>query len=460
MATLFENNRPPLNLRRFYPLAGLPGQQQLWSWISFDVANQSFTLIINTLLFSIFFSEVVVRNPAIDDRLWALTYGASMLLCALLSPLAGAMADERAWKKRGLISTGIVCSVFTCGLALIQPGQIWLAVLLYIPANFAFSVGENFLASFLPNLAASDKVGRVSGFSWACSYGAALLLLILTAAAMLLAKRASPDQWRPFFVFAGLWFLVFLVPTLLWLREPEIPHKTHSGHNLWTIGFIRLAESAREISRYRDLALLLMASLFYATGMSVVIFFASKLAAEFGFSQVNLVLFVAVITVSGIIGTVLPTLYQDRFGHRRSTLFFLTLWMMTAAVFALYARGHEQNARIPGSTPYPVWPLWVIGNLLGFGLGSLGSSNRAFVSYLAPAGKSAETFGLWGMVFKLAAIMTFPFAWIKDVHGTPSALWVLTGFLAVGWFLTLFVNESRGHTAANADTLMTKPVES
>ena len=76
------------------------GQRQIWSWISFDVANQSFTLIINTLLFSIFFSEVVVRDPAIDDRLWALTYGSSMLLCALLSPVAGAMADERAWKRR------------------------------------------------------------------------------------------------------------------------------------------------------------------------------------------------------------------------------------------------------------------------------------------------------------------------------------------------------------------------
>jgi UMF1 family MFS transporter len=439
-----------MNLRRFYPLAAFPQQRQLWSWISFDVANQSFTLIINTLLFSIFFSQVVVRNDAIDDRLWAFTYGTSMLLCALLSPIAGAAADERAWKKRCLIGTGIICGVFTCALAFIQPGQIWLAVLLYIPANFAFSIGENFLASFLPSLGPQDQVGRVSGFSWACSYGAALLLLGLTAGAMLLCKWESPEQWRPFFIFSGLWFLVFLVPTMLWLREPPVPHTVHPGRNLLAAGFVRLAESIRNTSRYRDLAVLLGASLFYGTGMSVVIFFASKLAGEYGFTQLNLVVFVAVITVSGIIGTIIPTLYQDRLGHRRSTVIFLVVWVLTACAFAGYASLHEAHSRVPGAAPYPTWPLWIIGNLLGFGLGSLGSANRAFVGYLAPPSRSAEIFGLWGLMWKLSAIMTFPFAWIKDTMGTPSALVLLAGFLLAGLILTLFIDEERGHLAAHA----------
>ena len=437
-----------MNLRRFYPLDGFPQQRQLWSWISFDVANQSFTLIINTLLFSIFFSEVVVRNDAIDDRLWALTYGSSMLLCALFSPIAGAMADERAWKKRSLIITGTICGLFTCALAFIQPGQVWLAVALYVPANFAFSIGENFLSSFLPGLARQDEMGRVSGFSWAIAYFAALALLIATAGAMRVGKLATPDQWRPFFVFSGLWFLAFLIPTALWLKEPAIAHTVHTGKNLLTAGFVRIGESIRNVAQFRDLALLLCASLFYGTGMSVVIFFASKLAGEYGFSQVNLVVFVAVITVSGIIGTFLPTLYQDRMGHRRSTLLYLAIWIATSLAFALYAWLAEAHGRIPGAAPYPTWPLWVIGNLLGFGLGSLGASNRAFVGFLAPPSRAGEVFGLWGLMFKLAAIMTFPFAWMKDTVGTPAALLVLAAFLIAGAVITLFIDEKRGHAAA------------
>ncbi|HAB19208.1 MAG TPA: hypothetical protein DCE44_22570 [Verrucomicrobiales bacterium] len=55
---------------------------------------------------------------------------------------------------------------------------------------------------------------------------------------------------------------------------------------------------------------------------------------------------------------------------------------------------------------------------------------------------------MWGLVFKLAAIMSFPFAWIKDTTGTPAALLVLAGFLVVGFVITLFVNETRGRAAA------------
>lgn len=430
--------------RSLYPLKGLPKQGQLWSWIAFDIANQSFTLIINTLLFSIFFAQVVVRNDSVDDSLWALTFGSSMLLTALVSPLAGAAADERAWKKRCLIGSGLICGVFTCGLALVEPGQIWLAVMLYIPANFAFAIGENFLASFLPSLARQDELGRVSGFSWACAYASALLLLVLTFGAMILFGWKQVDQWRPFFVFSGLWFLVFLIPAWIWLKEPPAP-PVAERRNLVAAGFSRLKSSLRHASSHRDLMVLLVASLFYGTGMNVVVFFASKLADEYGFTEELLVGFVAVITVSGVIGTLIPMLWQDRFGHRRSTLFFLYIWLFTSLSFALYARLHDQ-ASVPED--YPTWPLWVIGNLLGFGLGALGSANRAFVGYLAPEERLAETYGLWGMVWKLSALTTFPFAWIKDRMGTPQALVLLAAFIVVGLVLTLLVDEKRGHVAA------------
>jgi MFS transporter, UMF1 family len=433
--------------RRLYPLNGYPQQKQLWSWISFDVANQSFTLLINTLLFPIFFSKVVVQDDRIDDRIWALTFGVSMLMTALLSPLAGAAADERAWKKRFLIGSGWWCGLFTCALAWIQPGQIWLAVLLYIPANFAFAIGENFLASFLPGLAKPAQLGRLSGFSWGCAYLAALLLLMVTAVAMLGLKLEATGQWRPFFVFAGLWFIAFSVPTMLWLREPGLPNKAHPGRNMIAAGMVRLTESIRNTARQKDLAILLGASLFYGTGMNVVVFFASKLAEEFGFNQVRLVLFVAVITVSGVVGTIIPTFLQDRIGHRKTVLILLSGWLVTALGFAGYAHLHAMHLASGADGDFPVWPLWLIGNLLGCGLGSLGAANRAFVGYLASPGREAETFGMWGMVWKLSAIMTFPFAWVKDTLGTPEALLLLAGFIALGWVCTLFIDEKRGVAA-------------
>jgi UMF1 family MFS transporter len=246
-----------------------------------------------------------------------------------------------------------------------------------------------------------------------------------------------------------LWFLLFTVPTFLFLNEPPVAKVAHSGRNLLSAGFLRLAESIHATSQFKDLALLLVASLFYGTAMSVVVFFASKLAVEYGFEQVDLVIFVAVITVSGIIGTIIPTLYQDRLGHRRSVVLFLVIWLMTALGFAFYAHLYDSHSRSGAVEDYATWPLWLIGNLLGFGLGSLGSANRAFVSYLAPPNREAETFGIWGLMWKLSAITTFPFAWAKDTLGTPQALLVLAGFLMVGLILTLMIDEERGFKAAN-----------
>jgi UMF1 family MFS transporter len=424
--------------------------RQLWSWISFDVANQSFTLLINTLLFPIFLSQVIVQNDSIDDRVWALAFGTSMLITAIFSPIAGAMADERACKKKWMIGTGLSCGILTCALALIDSGNLWLALLLYIPANFAFSIGENFLASFLPSLASREQVGRVSGFSWACAYTAALLLLIVTAILMLACGLQAVESWRPFFVFAGLWFIAFTIPTIIWLKEPPISESKLPRQNLIIAGFRRLADSLRHIGKHRDLALLMIASLFYGTGMTVIVFYASKLAEEFGFTQVKLVMFVAVITVSGVIGTIVPTLFQDRIGHRRSILIFTTLWLFTALGFAGYSALHSAHLAQHPQSEFPVWPLWLIGNLLGFGLGSLGSANRAFVSYLTPPGREAETFGIWGLVWKITAITTFPFAWVKDVVGNTEALLLLAAFVAVGLVLSIFINEKRGALARNA----------
>ncbi len=422
----------------------MPRQRQIWSWISFDVANQSFTLLINTLLFSLFFQKVVVRDPTVENTWWSAIFATSMLLVVIASPVAGAMADGKHWKKASLLISGFSCAVLTCLLALIGPGQMWLAAALYIPANFMFNIGENFLASFLPSLAKREDFGKVSGFSWGVAYCSALLMLVATALVMKFTNLTSPDQWRPFFVAAGLWFAAFALPTLLFLKEEGTPGATDrpSVGNPLIVGFARLAHTMRELSKFRDLAMLLLASLFYGAGMSIVIAFASIVAKDFGFSDEAMVKFVAVITVSGIVGTLIPTLLQDRLGHKRMTLMLLVLWVCTTVYLAIIAKQHS-----PGSSQVPVW---IAGNLLGLGLGSLGAANRAFVGYLTPPDRSAEFFGLWGLVFKLAAVLVVPFGYVKDKFGLPSSLVVLAGFVIVGFVLTLFIDEKRGAAAAGA----------
>ncbi len=442
-------NMPTPNL---YPLRGLPNQRQVWSWISFDVANQSFTLLINTLLFSKYFTTVTLGSSKTANTQWSLVFAGSMLAVVFISPIAGAVADARATKKRWLIGSGVGCALLTCLLGVIPPGDAVLIAAVYIPANILFNLGENFLASFLPELAGKHDFGRISGFSWACAYSAALLLLILTVAGMFAFNWKAEVDWRPFFIFAGVWFMAFMIPTAIMLRERAAP----SGATGVAIGeaLHRLAATVRSIGEFRDLAVLLVASLFYGTGMSVIVAFASIIAGDFGFEAVELVGFVAVVTVSGVVGTLIPTLFQDRIGHKRTTVILLGFWTLVTAGFAAYAFAF---VRAPDPATFPRWPLWLFGNFIGVGLGSLGSANRAFVGFLTPPSRSGELFGLWGMVFKLAAVGTVPFALVKDHIGIDWSLVVLTAFFAAGLVASLFINEERGRKAAIEPGLFRAP---
>jgi UMF1 family MFS transporter len=422
----------------------MPEQRQIWSWISFDVANQSFTLIINTLLFSPYFMTVVLPSQKNANTYWSLVFAGSMLLTVLCSPIAGAIADDRAWKKRALLITGFGCAILTCLLGLVGRGDVALAIAIYVPANFLFNIGENFLASFLPALARRDEFAKLSGFSWACAYSAALVLLVLTILTMTLFKLQKEEEWSPFFVFAGVWFIVFAIPTMLFLKES--PAAGSSGGSILLVGFQRLRQTVRHARSHRNLMVLLAASFFYGVAMSVIIAFASKLAKDYGFSSTGMVVFVAVVTVSGIAGTLVPTLYQDRWGHRRTTVGLLLVWLAVSLLFAGYTFAHGRAA---DPATFPTWPLWVLGNLIGFGLGSLGAANRAFVGFLTPPDRTAEFFGLWGLIFKLAAIGTIPFAVARDRLGDPASFLLLAGFVLIGLVITLCVNEKAGSAEAD-----------
>jgi MFS transporter, UMF1 family len=436
------------------PISHLPHRGQIWSWISFDVANQSFTLLINTVLFSLFFTQVVYTQPD-KDAVWSYAFAGSMLLVVLASPVAGAIADDRSCKKAWLLGTGVTCAVLTCLFSVLGRDSLWLALLLYIPANFCFNIGENFLASFLPQLAKRDDMARVSGFSWCMAYIAALLLLVITVGAITVFKLQDPQRWGGLFIFAGAWFLAFSIPTLLFLREAKT--NAPSPGNPVVIGFQRLIASAKSTAHFRDLATLLLGSFFYGVAMSTIISFASILVTRLGFDVTRSIIFIAVVTLAGVVGTIIPACFQDRLGHKRTVVGLLLVWVVATLGFSYYAWTYARGQAATPPVAAAQWPMWVFACLIGFGLGSLGSANRAFVAYLTPRARSAEVFGLWGLTFKLAALGTIPFGLMMAHVGMPAALLTLTGFVLAGLMVTLFVNEQRGAGAARAEDARVSP---
>jgi UMF1 family MFS transporter len=429
-------------IRKLNPFAGLPNAKEVWAWGMFDLANQSFTLLINTLLFAVYFKEVVVNDEAQGDRLWAILFSSSMFLVVLASPVIGAIADARCWRKEVLMLSGMCCIAGTCGLALVRPDMIWLAALLYIPANFMYQIGENALASFLSDVATSRNVGRISATGWTMGYVGALCLLALTFAAMLLFGLKAVESWRPFFLFAGIWFLLGMIPSALFLKEHKRPN-VRLRENVVADAFVRMGETVRHAANYRQLSLFLIAFFVYAFGIQTVIAFASILARKFGFADTQLVLFVAQITLTAGIASAATSFFQDRIGAKLTIQIYLVVWIISTVALAI----------LSGAEGLPEWLLWVIGNGIGFGLGGTGTASRAMVARFTPRHKAAEFFGLWAVSFKLAAaIGVLSFGLVKSGLGDTWALVLLAGFFVAGFLLLLPVSETRGVRAAQRAT--------
>ena len=156
--------------------------RELVAWAFYDFANSGYTTVVLTTVYSAYFVGVIAarldqQSPGTAMLLWTLSIGAANLLVLFAGPVIGAIADQRASKKRYLLLSSIVCVTGTIGLALVGSNAVVPAMLLLVLATIAFSLGENLIAAFLPEIAHRDGMGRVSGYGWSLGYFGGLLTL-------------------------------------------------------------------------------------------------------------------------------------------------------------------------------------------------------------------------------------------------------------------------------------------
>lgn len=436
-------------------LKQIPNLREVISWGMFDLANQSFALLINTLLFGLFLRESVLDGAPYGELAWSILGAVSLAIVVVAGPVVGPIADARAAKKRFLIGTGVCCALLTCSLSLIPSGRavgvpmaLACAIALYVPANVAFNLGENLLASFLPEIAKRDNMGVISALGWTMGYFGALVLLAITALASWIWGLDQPEHYRPLLFFAGLWFGMMMLPTIRYLPEAAKAEVFPEGGSMIRAGLQRLIHTMRNSGRFRDLRALLVALLIYGMGMQVIVFFTGLIAQDdFGFTTPQMMMLTLIATLTGGVGAALTGAVQDRVGHKLTLLIFLGIWTATGAglVWLTWLR---ETAADPGGLP--VWPVWLVGNGIGLGLGGMGTATRAAVGVLTPAHRTAEFFSLWGCTYKAAGVAGLPIFGVIRAHwGSVPSLVALTSFFLVGGAVVLmFLNLPRGVAAA------------
>ncbi|MGR2740032.1 MFS transporter [Billgrantia sp. Q4P2] len=427
-------------------------KKEIFGWAMFDFANQAYTLLIITVVFGELFTTVIVGNRDDDFRLanllWSLALATSYLLVVITGPLCGAVMDYRAAKKRFLFISYIVTVVATALLYFVAPGYVMLGLLLIVVSNYAYSMGESFIAAFLPDLGPPQDLGKISGFGWALGYVGGLFAAGFTLLALGEATFENFERIRWVGPFAAVFFLVTAIPTFLWVKERGIPQPHAMTYR--EIAWERVSTTLHELRHFRDLGIFLLSLLFSMAGVYIIIAFAFIYGAQvIGWDEAVRNIMFIIVQVTAAAGALGFGFLQDRIGTKFTYQLTLLLWV--AAILAIWATP-EVTAFLNASLglDWEAQHLFLfVGCLAGLSLGSSQSASRALVGLFSPTRKAAEFFGFWGLANKLAGVIgIIGLGLLQSVVGLQASILLCAALFIVAILICLAVNQARGQQAA------------
>jgi UMF1 family MFS transporter len=406
--------------------------REVWAWSMYDFANSAYTTVVITAVFSAYFVSVVSNNASWATFAWTAALSVSYAAILVTGPLIGAWADAHAAKKTLLLMTTLGCVLFTVLLYYAQPGTVALALAFLILSNYFFGAGENLIAAFLPELADSRAMGRVSGWGWSFGYLGGLAALGICLAYILgqAGRPASETVPVTMLITAGF-FALAAIPTFLWLKERALPQPRME--NPWA----RVRETLREARKYQDLRRFLVCILFYQAGITAVVSLAAIYAEQaMKFTTQQTITLILVVNITAAIGAFGFGYLQDAVGHVRAVAITLVGWIVMVVLAGL----SETAASF-----------WLAANLAGLCMGSAQAAGRAVVGYLAPPARLAEFFGLWGLAVKAASIfgpLTYGAVTLAFPGNHRLGIFVTGIYFVIGLLLLRKIDVERGRAAA------------
>ncbi|MGY6567128.1 MAG: MFS transporter [Halomonadaceae bacterium] len=427
-------------------------KKEILGWAMFDFANQAYTLLIITVVFGELFTTVIVGDRGdgfrLANLLWSLALATSYLLVVITAPLCGAVMDYRAAKKRFLFISYIVTVFATALLYFVAPGYVMLGVLLIVVSNYAYSMGESFIAAFLPDLGPPQDLGKISGFGWALGYVGGLFAAGFTLVALGEASADNFERIRWVGPFAAAFFLITAIPTFLWVKERGTPQPHRKSYR--EIAWERVSTTLHELRHFRDLGIFLVSLLFSMAGVYIIIAFAFIYGAQvIGWDEAVRNIMFIIVQITAAAGALGFGFIQDRIGTKFTYQLTLLLWV--AAILAIWATP-EVTAFLNAAfgLDWEAQHLFLfVGCLAGLSLGSSQSASRALVGLFSPTRKAAEFFGFWGLANKLAGVFgIIALGLLQSVVGLQASILLCAALFIVAMLICLAVNQARGQQAA------------
>jgi len=350
-------------------------RQARHAWYLYDFGNSAYAAVILLAVFSSYFKNVVVGG-AEGTRLWGWAVGAAAIAVALISPILGAIADSSRSKKLFLFIFTTLSVISTGLLFLVGPGDIVMGMIFFILAEIGYRGAQVFYDALLVDVSTPETIGYISGKGWAFGMLGGIATLLITVVPMQLIG----NDFIPYtFLLTALIFALSSIPTFLKVKELSSVEPLPEGETLLSVSFKHLVTTFREIRKYKEFLRYMIAFLIYNDGIMMLMDFAAIIGGTlFGLNQVQLIIFVIIIHITGALGALFFGNISDRVSSKRAII--ISLIILIASMVGLFFINNMIG-------------FFIIGAFAGFSLSGAQAVSRTMVSQLAPESKTTEFYG-------------------------------------------------------------------
>jgi UMF1 family MFS transporter len=370
------------------------GRRELLAWAFYDWGNSAFAVTVMAGFFPVFFKQY--WSAGADVSVSTLKLGGAnsvaSFVIAVFAPLLGAIADRGAGKKRLLAVFTALGVLTTAGLTAVGKGEWFSAALLYTAASVGFAGAIVFYDSLIVAVASPEQSDRASALGYALGYLGGGVLFALNVAMVqkpaLFGLADAAAGVRASFLLVALWWAVFTLPLMLYVREP-------SGGGRGVLGAMRdgleqLQHTVRRVRTLRPVFMFLCAYWLYIDGVDTVIRMAVDYGLSLGFPSSALMTALLITQFVGFPAALVFGRLGTKIGSKRAILIGIAVYV------GITVWGYYMDS---------VREFYALAIVVGLVQGGVQALSRSLFSRMVPAGEAAEFFGLYNMLGKFAAII-------------------------------------------------------
>lgn len=390
--------------------------KRVWGWMFFDWASQPYFTLLITFIFAPYFTSAVMDDPVLAQEYWGWMLAAVGVAVAILGPVLGSMADAGGSRLRWILafSAMYVFGSFALWWAVPGSGQVLWILAAFGIGMIGLELATAFTNAMLPDLGPEKEIGVISGSGWAFGYVGGLISLMIMLA--LLAENSvgvtllgSPpifgldaemrEGTRSVGPFTAAWYVVFMIPFLLWIRDSGKPSAAQES-------LAGLARTIRQLPQHPSLFSYLASSMFYRDALNGVFAFGGIYAAGvLGWSIVQIGTFGVVTLVSGSLFAWLGGFADRRFGPK--AVIGACILVLTAVCLAIVTTSQQSVLGIPvaDGSGLPDAVFYVCGCAIGAAGGVIQSASRTMMVNQSDPERMTEAFGLYAFAGKATAFL-------------------------------------------------------